>query len=98
MMNKRLAEGPLYFPGLESNESSRFITTISTLTSRSTAFPCAARSGLCITGMGTLIAGGHGRESGGRRELCERYNFRTSSGPKWNSVIGENCHDKLFLN
>ena len=47
-MNKR-AEIHLHFPGLESNESSRYATTISTSTSRSTAFPCAARSGVCIT-------------------------------------------------
>lgn len=39
-----------YCPGLESNENSRYATTISTSASRSTAFPCAARSCVCITG------------------------------------------------
>jgi len=59
------------------------VTKMSTSTSKSTAFPCAARSGVCITGKGILIAVGYGKGATrvsaleqvvvpNRRALCER--------------------------
>ena len=84
-----------YCPGLKSNKSSWYATTISTSASRNTVFPCAARSGVCITDMGLLIAGGHGREV---RLVNVIMILEQAVVPNRTALWAKNYKDKAFLN